>query len=157
MSLEFDAATANAEYSVAGRRVEINDKPWAGMPEMTGGGITIEGQTYVRGTDGRILFYSRGIKTPQELTSKMTLGSFNLLQADLRALAVAQGQSGENAWMDVQITIVDQVVSGNPLAKPFTDTMTVSVGAFQKESPSDGSGWMMNVTWRQHKEPTLSR
>jgi hypothetical protein len=155
VGFEFDAATSNAEHSIAGQRIEINGKPYAGFPEITGGGISIEGQSYVRGTDGRILFVSRGIKTPQDLESKCTLGTFKTLKSDLEATATALGVAGEEAWMDVPITVVLQNVSGNPLAPPDTETMILSVMAAKKERTADGSGWMMGITWKQHVLPTM--
>jgi hypothetical protein len=155
MAFEFDAATSNAEHSIAGQRVEINGKPQSGFPEITGGGIAIEGQNYVRGTDGRILFVSRGIKTPQDLESKCTLGTFATLKADLQATATALGITGEEAWMDVPITVVLQNISGNPLAPPSNETMILSVMAAKPERTQDGSGWMMGITWKQHVLPTM--
>jgi hypothetical protein len=154
MALEVDAATANAEYSVAGRSVEVNNKPYAGFPEITGGGVTIEGQTYIRGTDGRILFLSRGIKTPQDLTSKVTVQTFRDLKFDLTVAAIQNGFLDEHAWMDQKITIVDQYKSGSPLAAPFTSTMIVSVGSFTPETPSDGGGFMRTIVWKQHELPS---
>lgn len=155
MAFEVDAATSNAEHSFAGQRVEINGKPVSGFPEITGGGTTIEGQNYVRGTDGRILFLSRGIKTPQDLESKCTLGSFQTVKADLVATATLLGITGEEAWMDVPITIVVQNVSANPLAPPFEETMILSVMAAKPERTADGTGWMMGITWKQHVLPTM--
>lgn len=155
MALGFDAATASSEYSIQGRRAEINGKPYAGLPEITGGGITIEGQNYVRGSDGSILFVSRGIKTPQDVTTKMTLGAFKVLKADLQAAAVVLGYTQEEGWMDVPITIVDQITSGNPLALPYTETMIVSVMSAVPEKNSDGSGMLMGLTFKQHTLPTM--
>jgi hypothetical protein len=156
MAFEFDAATAGDEHSIAGQRVELNGKPYAGFPEITGGGTSIEGQNYVRGSDGRILFLSRGIKTPQDLESKCTLGAFKILKADLVATATLLGITGDEAWMDVAITIVLQSVSGNPLAPPFEETMILSVMAAKPERTADGSGWMMGITWKQHVLPTMN-
>lgn len=155
MALGYDAATAASEYSIAGRRAELNGKPYAGLPEITGGGITIEGQNYVRGADGSILFVSRGIKTPQDVTSKMTLGAFKVFKLDLQTEAVALGLTQDEAWMDVPITIVDQITSGNPLALPYTETMIVSVMSAVPEKNSDGSGMLMAVTFKQHTLPTM--
>lgn len=155
MGFEFDAATSNAEHSIAGQRVEINGKPYAGFPEITDGGISIEGQNYVRGSDGRILFVSRGIKTPQDLNSKCTLGTFDTLKADLQATADLLGITGQETWMDVPITVIVQNISGNPLAPPINETMIVSVMAAKPERTADGSGWMMSITWKQHVLPTM--
>lgn len=152
---ESDAATANAEHSIAGQRVEINRKPYAGFPELTGGGVSIENQNYIRGSNGRILGLSRGIKTPQDLESKCTLGTFQTLKADLVATAILLGITGEEAWMDVPITVVIQNVSGNPLAPSFEETMILSVMAAKPERTADGSGWMMGITWKQHVLPTM--
>jgi hypothetical protein len=156
MSFEFDAATAGDEHSIAGQRVEINGKPYAGFPEITGGGTSIEGQNYVRGSDGRILFLSRGIKTPQDLESKCTLGTFQTLKADLVATAILLAIAGDEAWMDTAITLVLQSVSGNPLAPPFEETMILSIMAAKPERTADGSGWMMGITWKQHVLPTMN-
>lgn len=155
MGFEFDAATSNAEHSIAGQRIEINGKPYSGFPEITGGGISIEGQNYVRKTDGSIAFVSRGIKTPQDLESKCTLGTFATLKADLQATATALGIPGEEPWMDVPVTVVLINVSGNPLAPPDEETMILSIMAAKKERTSDGSGWMMGITWKQHVLPTM--
>lgn len=154
--LEFDAATAASEYSIAGRRVEINGKPYAGLPEITGGGVVKEGQTYVRGADGRILFLSRGIKTPQDITSKVTLGTFKVLKADLVAAAIELGHTGDEAWMDVPIVVVDQITSGNPLAPPWTETMIVSVLSWVPEKTSDGAGHTGTIVWKQHTLPVAA-
>lgn len=155
MGLPFDAAVAASEFSVAGRRVEINGVPYGGLPEITGGGVTKEGENYVRGADGSILYKSRGIKTPQDLTSVTTLGTFKLLKAQLELFAVARGLIGNDAWMDVPITIVNQIQSGNPLAAPHTETMVVSVMSWQSETAASGEGSKGTIVWKQHNTPTV--
>lgn len=156
MGLPFDAAVATDEYSVAGRRVEINGVPYAGLPELTGGGMTKEGQNYVRAADGSILYLSRGVKTPQDFTTVTTLGAFKLLRAQLQIAAVARGLTGNDAWMDVPITIVNQVQSGNPLAQPHTETMLLSVMSWQSETPTSGEGSKCTIVWKQQDVPTVT-
>ena len=156
MAFEFDAATSNAEHSIAGQRIEINGKPYGGFPEVTGGGIAIEGQSYARGTDGRILFVSRGIKTPQDLESKIALGAFKSLKADLVTTAIALGLTGDEAWMDVPITVVLQNEAGNTLAEPIEETMILSVMKVVIDKTADGSQWSASITWKQHVLPTMT-
>lgn len=155
MGLEFDANVAGNEYSIAGRRVEIAGVPYAGLPDITGGGVTKEGQTYVRKANGEILFVSRGIKTPQDLTSVTTLGTFNALKAQLEAAALTLGLTGAEAWMDVPVTIVKQIQSGNPLAQPHTETMVVTVMSWQTEDPAAGDGSKGTIVWKQETLPQV--
>lgn len=155
MGLPFDAAVSNSEYSVAGRRVEIDGVPYSGLPELTGGGVTKEGQNYVRGADGSILYLSRGIKTPQDFTTVTTLGTFKMLKAQLEIAALARGLIGNEAWMDVPITITNQIQSGNPLAPPHTETMLLSVMSWQSETAASGEGSKCTVVWKQQNLPTV--
>jgi hypothetical protein len=155
MTLGFDASVAPDEYSVAGRRVEIDGVPYAGLPDITGGGVTKEGQTYVRDAAGNILYLSRGIKTPQDFTTVTTLGTFKALKAQLDVAAVARGLTAAESWMDVPITIVNQVQSGNPLAEPHTETMILSVMSWQSETPQGGDGSKCTIVWKQETLPKL--
>jgi hypothetical protein len=155
MSTGVDAAVAVDEYSVPGRTVEINGVPYEGLPEITGGGVTKEGQTYQRKANGEILSLSRGIKTPQDLTSTTTLGTFTLLRAQLEAAALVAGFTGSEAWMDIPIVIVHQTAPGNPLAPPHTETMVVSVMSWQSETPGGGEQSKCTIVWKQHALPQL--
>jgi hypothetical protein len=154
MGLGFDAAVATDEYSVVGRRVEVDGVPFIGLGDLTGGGVTKEGQEYVRGSDGSILYQSRGIKTPQDFTTVTTLGSFKLLKAQLQVAAVARGLTGNDAWMDVPVTVVTQVISGNPLAPPHTETMKLTVMSWQTETAASGS--KCTIVWKQQNIPTVT-
>lgn len=157
MAIEFDAATAGDEHSIAGQRVEIGGAPWAGIPEITDGGITTEGQTVVRGSRGQYLFVSRGVDTANDLSSKMTIGAWNTLRKKLEAEAVSQGLTGPEAYRGVIVTVVIQNVSGNnPLAPPDEEIMLLSVMDTKRERTADGSAWMMAVKWKQHALPTES-
>ncbi len=150
---EFDAATSDSEYSIAGRSVTINGKPYAGIPELTGGGIVKEGQTYTRKANGKIAFLSRGIKTPQDVTSKVTLGTYKQLKADLAAEALLQGLTDRDAYMDVKIVVTDTIASGDPFAPPWIETMVVSMLSWIADKNSDGSGMTNTIVWKQHDLP----
>jgi hypothetical protein len=153
--LTFDANVASDEFSVVGRRVEIEGVPYAGLPEITGGGVTKEGQTYVRDAAGGILYLSRGIKTPQDYTTVTTLGTFRALKAQLDIAAVARGLTAPESWMDVPVTIVTQIQSGNPLAEPHTETMLLSVMSWQSETAAGGDGSKCTIVWKQEVLPKL--
>ena len=157
MSFAFDASTAGDEHSIAGQQVEIGGVLWSGIPEITDGGVTTEGQNVVRGSRGQYLFVSRGIETANDLSSKMTLGSWALLHAKLDAEATILGLTGSEAYRGVIVTVVIQNISGNnPLAPPDEETMRLSVMETKRERTADGSGWMMSVKWKQHAIPTQS-
>jgi hypothetical protein len=57
--------------------------------------------------------------------------------------------------MDVPITIVNQVQSGNPLAAPHTETMLLSVMSWQSETAASGEGSKCTIVWKQHAVPTV--
>lgn len=154
-TLSFDASVANSEYSVAGRRVEIDGVPYAGLPEITGGGSTTEGQNYVRDAAGNILYLSRGIETPQDITMVTTLGTALALKRQLQIAATARGLIGPAAWKQVPVTVIHQVQSGNPLAEPFTETMLLSVMSWQSETAASGEGSKFTIVWKQHNLPTI--
>ena len=155
MGTAFDAAVAVDEYSVAGRSVEIGGVPYEGLPDITGGGVTIEGQTYQRAANGSILSVSRGVKTPQDLTSVTTLGTFELLREQLQVAATVAGLTGDEVWMDVPITIVNQIASGSNPLKSHTETMIVSVMSWQTETGADGPQSKCTIVWKQHALPKL--
>lgn len=153
--LTFDANVAGNEYSVVGRRIEIDGVPYVGLPDVTGGGVAKEGQNYVRGAGGQILFLSHGIKTPQDLTSVTTLGTFMALKAQLEIAAIARGLTAPASWMDVPVSFVKQTQSGSPLAPPHTETMVVSVMSWVEETPAGGDGSKCTIVWKQETLPGL--
>lgn len=153
MGLAFDAAVSTDEYSIAGRRIELNGLPFNGITNVTGGGITIEGKTYTRGADGRILSTSSGIETPQDVTLEMTAGTWKLLREQLTAAALLLGITGATAYRHAPLTIVHQWISGNPLAAPYTETMVVKIAGRVPEMPIDGSGAKITITCKQEQVP----
>lgn len=153
MGLAFDAAVSTDEYSLVGRRVEINGLPFAGITNVTGGGVTIEGQTYVRGADGRILYCSAGIETPQDVTLEMTAGTWKLLRAQLTIAATLLGFTGDMSYRFAPMTIVHQWQSGNLIAPAFTETMTVKIASRVPEMPNTGEGAKMTVVGKQQRVP----
>jgi hypothetical protein len=151
----FDGNVSKDGYSVVGRRVEIAGLPFIGIGNLTGGGVTKEGQAYVRGSDGRILFLSQGIKTPQDLTTEITLGSARELRQVLEVQAASLGMTQPMAWMDVPVTFVNQIASANILAPSWAETMTLSVLSWVQETPGDGSGSKKTIVWKQENLPQL--
>lgn len=156
MAIAFDAAVANAEYSVAGRSVEVNGLPFVGISDITGGGVTIEGKTYQRGANGKILNTSRGIATPQDITMKLTVGTWVLLREVLQALALTLGYSGDDAYYNAPLTVVTQWVSGNPLALPYTETTVCEIASRVPEQPAGGEQFIMTLTLKQKVMPKES-
>jgi hypothetical protein len=150
-----DSSTATSSYSIVGRRVEIAGIPFIGLGDITGGGVTKEGQAYTRGTDGRILFLSDGIKTPQDFTTVTTLGTFITLKDLLEIEAAIRGLVGDDRWMDVPVTFSNQIASNNPLAEAYSETMTLSVMSWQSENPAGGDGSKVTIVWKQHSLPTV--
>lgn len=153
MGLAFDAAVATDEFSLVGRRVEINGLPFAGITNVTGGGVTIEGKTYVRGSSGQILYCSEGIETPQDVTLEMTVGTWKTLRAQLLIAATLLGRTGDMAYRFAPMTIVHQWISGNPLAAPYTETMVVKVAGRVPEMPNTGETAKMTITCKQEQIP----
>jgi hypothetical protein len=153
MGLAFDAAVATDEFSLVGRRVEINRIPFVGVTNVTGGGVTIEAKTYVRGADGRILYVSAGIETPQDVTLEMTPGTWKVLRTQLVSLATTLGFSGAMAYRFAPMTIVHQWISGNPLAQPYTETMVVKVAGRVPEMPNTGETGKVTITCKQEQIP----
>jgi hypothetical protein len=153
MGIGFDSATATDEYSLQGRRVEINGIPFVGITNITGGGVTVEGQTYTRGADGGILSTSSGIETPQDVTLEMTAGTWKALRSQLSALATVLGFTGDMAYRHAPMTIVHQWISGNPLAQPFTETMLVKIAGRVPEMPNTGESAKITITCKQQKIP----
>lgn len=153
MALTFDAATSTDEYSLAGRRIEINGLPFAGINNVTGGGVTIEGKTYTRGAQGQILSTSSGIETPQDVTLEMTVGTWKVLRAQLQIAATLLGRSGDMSYRHAPMTIVHQWISGNPLAQPYTETMVVKIAGRVPEMPNSGEGAKMTIACKQEQIP----
>lgn len=153
MALPFDGAVAGADYSVAGRRIEINGLPFVGVTDQTGGGFTVEGMNYQRGADGRILSLSGGIKTPQDVTLKMTVGSWVLLRDTLNAAALLLGETGDAAYCAVIFSIVTQFIAGNPLQPSYSETMRVRVAGRVPEMPNTGENSVMTITLKQVDMP----
>ena len=156
MSIPFDSAVSNSEYSIAGRAVEINGIPFVGIAEITGGGVTIEGQAYQRGANGKILSLSRGIETPQDITIKLTIGTWVLLRATLEAAAAILGYTGDMAYRFAPMTIVEQWTSGNPLSAPYTETMVCEIASRVKEMPISGENAVMTIVLKQKILPKES-
>lgn len=156
MALPFDAAVAESEYSVQGRRFEINEVPIIGINDFTGGGVTIEGQTYMRGADGKILCLSAGIETPQDITMKLTVGSWKQMRSMLEVAALALGYTGNMLYRHAPIKVVEQFISGNPLATPYTETMICKIAGRVPEMPNTGENAVMTITLKQAKMPEES-
>lgn len=155
MAIGFDAAVSGHEYSIRGQSIEFGGVPYDGMPEISGGGVTKEGEAYQRGARGQILSKSSGIKTPQDFTTVMAIGTFSVLKSQLDAYAFANGLTGDQPWMDVPITVTRQTASANPLAAPHTETMIVSVMSWQSKTEASGAPSDVTVVWKQHTLPTV--
>ena len=153
MGIAIDAAQARDNYSNVGRRVEINNIPFAGITNVTGGGVTIEGQTYTRGADGSILSLSQGIETPQDVTIELTVGTWKLLRGALTVAATLLGYTGDMAYRHAPMTIVHQWIPGNPLAKPYTETMVVKIAGRVPEMTNTGENAKFTITCKQERLP----
>ena len=153
MGIAFDGAVAPDNYSLSGRRLEVAGVPFVGIFNVTGGGVTIEGQTYQRGADGRILSVSDGIATPQDITLEMTAGTWTALRELLDAQALLIGQSGDMAYRFVEFTIVHQWIAAAPSVSAYTETSVVKIAGRVPEMPTGGENAKLTITCKQQSIP----
>jgi hypothetical protein len=153
MGIAFDAAVAVDNYSLVGRRLEVAGVPFDGIFNVTGGGVTIEGQTYQRGAAGQILSVSDGIETPQDITLEMTAGSWTVLRQLLEAQALAIGVSGDMAYRFAPFTIVHQWIAAAPSVDAYTETSIVKVASRVPEMPIGGENAKITIACKQQSIP----
>jgi len=148
----FDAAVAVDNYSIVGQRLEVAGVPFVGIQNITGGGITIEGQTYSRGADGRILSVSDGIETPQDPSLEMTVGTWTALRSVLQTQALSIGLQASQYRL-VEFTIVRQWIAAAPSLDQYTETMTVKIAGRVPEMPVGGENAKMTIACKQTSIP----
>lgn len=153
MGIAFDAAVAVDNYSFVGRRLEVAGVPFEGIFNVTGGGVTIEGQTYQRGASGKILSVSDGIETPQDITLEMTAGTWTALRSLLNTQASAIGVSGDMAYRFVPFTVVHQWIAAAPSVDTYTETSIVKVAGRVPEMPVGGENAKITITCKQQSIP----
>jgi hypothetical protein len=153
MGIAFDAAVAVDNYSLVGRRLEVAGVPFDGIFNVTGGGVTIEGQTYQRGARGQILSVSDGIETPQDPSLEMTAGTWKVLRDLLNSQALAIGVSGKMAYRFVPFTVVHQWIAAAPSVDSYTETMIVKVASRVPEMPPGGENAKITIALKQQDIP----
>src|SRR5829696_2659556 len=131
MTLPFtaDGATLVASYEHVRRVIEFDSQPFNGWLEVTGGGVQREGQNYVFGAGDEPRGVTDGKATPQDLTAKLEVYTWQALKAALRAKAIAGGDTSATAHQKVEWTIVDQYRAQNAAKPSLTVTYTVKIAA----------------------------
>jgi hypothetical protein len=148
----FDSAVAVDNYSLVGQRIEVAGVPFEGFT-VTGGGVTIEGQTYQRGARGQILSVSDGIETPQDPSLEGTVGSWQALRQLLTTQAAAIGVTGDMAYRFVPFTIVRQWIAAAPSVDAYTETMIVKIAGRVPEMPNAGENAKITIALKQQAIP----
>ena len=144
-----DGKTIVASYEHVSRTIEINNVPYAGWNEMSGGGTSREGMDYIRGAGAEPRGLTEGKVTPQDITLKLEVATWEAIKAQLKVVALASGRIDDTAYQVVPFQIVDQWRATNPLAASKTTTYTVFVNAEKPTTANDGTQFYWELTLKQ--------
>lgn len=136
-------------YEHVRRSIEFAGLPFAGWLELTGGGFQREGQNYVYGAGDEPRGVTDGRVTPQDITCKMEIGTFELLKAALTAAAIANGDTSATNYTKVPWQVVDQYRGADLTQKTLTITSTVKMNAVKPDTPNDGNQFYKELTLKQ--------
>lgn len=143
--ITLDGSTS-AIYEQVDRCIEIAGLPVANYDELTGGGVQREGRTHVFNGKGEIVGTTNGRAVPQNKTFKCLPETWDgVIRPALEALATSRGITGEDAYMKVEFTMVDQWVSQTIGARSYTERQTFKVNKDVPETPKDGNPFMHDI------------
>lgn len=140
-----------AVYEQVERAIEIAGLPIGNYTEFTGGGIQREGREHMFNAKGEIVGTTNGKAVPQNKTIRLYTETWEgILKPALVALAPPQRRIGEDGWMKVAFTIVDQWQSENLEARSYTERQSFKVNKAVPDTPNDGKSF----TWELELFPT---
>lgn len=151
-----DGATLQASYEHVRRVIEFNGIPFNGWSEVTGGGIQRDGQNHVFGAGDEPRGVTDGKATPQDITAKLEIYTWQALKAELQAFALALGDASATNYHKVEWQIVDQYRGATPLQPSLTITYTVKIQAEKPNTPNDGNQFYQELTLKQVSIPQES-
>lgn len=143
--ITLDGSTST-KYEQTDRAIEIAGLPVSNYSEMTGGGVQREGRAHAFNAKGEIIFTTDGRAVPQNKTIKFYPQTWNeIIRPALEAQALARGIVGDDSYMKVEFTVVDQWTSQVIGAPSYTERQSFKVNKDVPETPADGNPFMVEV------------
>jgi hypothetical protein len=142
--ITIDGSTST-KYEQSDRSIEWDGLPIGNYMELTGGGVQREGRTHAFNGKGEIVFTTNGRAVPQNKTIKPYPDTWEILRTNLESKAAALGITGDDAFMKVEFTLVDQWTSGMIGAPSYTERQSFVINAMKPDTPADGNPFAYEI------------